>query len=720
MTRGTEAGTILGTVGYMSPEQASGEPVDFRSDQFSFGSILYEMATGRRAFERPTAGADALGDHRGRARAAAPTAAPRLPTSLAWIVERCLAKDPEDRYGSTRDLARDLAALRDHSSGRLGVRRRAAGRAPTPALARRARRRGARRRPASPSLAFLAGERVQARRDREAPPPKRTTLTFRRGFLTGARFAPDGQTIVYSAAWDGKPQRDLHDARGLDRVAAARDLPRGNPGGLLDGRDGDLARLRDRVGSLLRDARPGAARGRRAARDPRGRRLGRLVAGRQGARRDPRRRRARPPRVPDRKGALRDRSGFLSSVRVSPDGDLVAFLDHPQRATASGDPVASWIGPGRRRTLTDEWARLGRSSGARRERRSSSRPQGKEREIRGSASPAARAARRGFRVWTTSRATASFSTPACCRELPEGHPRARSGRAGGAQPLLARGSSRRTSPRTAGSSSSTRTGAIPSGQRELHDLSAHDGRLGPEAARRGQGAGAVARREVGARGRSRSRAASGSAPDRGRRAAAAAGRRYPSLSLGVLLPGRAADPVRGRGEGRSLRAPSSRTSREALPSPSARRGMRARSFRRTAARSPARPEGLQLIYPATARAGPRTIEGALPSDFLVQWSSDGKSIYVRGAEEQPLTLYRLDLATGRRERWKELAPRDLAGFLEFGPGPQGRADHARRTVLRLHVLHRPEPARPHRGRAGLVEMTEPTRRSDRSLDRKPI
>ena len=203
MPRGTHAGTILGTVGYMSPEQASGEPADFRSDQFSFGSILYELASGRRAFERPT-DAQTLSAIIEAEPPPLLEAAPRLPTSVAGIVDRCLAKDPEDRYGSTKDLARDLAALRDQSSGAS-----APGVATTPG----------RRLRLSPAvlagaaviaaglavLAFVAGQRVQARRDREAPPPKRTAMTFRRGFLTGARFAPDGQTIVYSASWDGRP-----------------------------------------------------------------------------------------------------------------------------------------------------------------------------------------------------------------------------------------------------------------------------------------------------------------------------------------------------------------------------------------------------------------------------------------------------------------------------------------------------------------------------------
>jgi serine/threonine protein kinase len=111
----TQAGVILGTIEYMSPEQASGRPLDFRSDQFSFGVMLYEMATGKRAFRRTTATQTLLaivGEQ------PEPIAAlnPEVPPPLCWIIERCLAKEPEKRYGSTRDMARDLAALRDRFS----------------------------------------------------------------------------------------------------------------------------------------------------------------------------------------------------------------------------------------------------------------------------------------------------------------------------------------------------------------------------------------------------------------------------------------------------------------------------------------------------------------------------------------------------------------------------------------------------------------------------
>ena len=111
----TQAGVILGTIEYMSPEQASGRLLDFRSDQFSFGAMLYEMVTGRRAFRRGSVTQTLLaivGEQ------PEPIAAlnPEVPPPLCWVIERCLAKDPEKRYGSTRDLARDLAALRDRFS----------------------------------------------------------------------------------------------------------------------------------------------------------------------------------------------------------------------------------------------------------------------------------------------------------------------------------------------------------------------------------------------------------------------------------------------------------------------------------------------------------------------------------------------------------------------------------------------------------------------------
>jgi Tol biopolymer transport system component len=106
----TEEGSVLGTVEYMSPEQALARPLDHRSDQFSFGSILYEMATGRRPFKREARAQTLvaiLQDEPEPIRKLNAAAPPELWT----IVRRCLAKKPEHRYGSTADLARDLARL---------------------------------------------------------------------------------------------------------------------------------------------------------------------------------------------------------------------------------------------------------------------------------------------------------------------------------------------------------------------------------------------------------------------------------------------------------------------------------------------------------------------------------------------------------------------------------------------------------------------------------
>jgi eukaryotic-like serine/threonine-protein kinase len=117
---GTSVGLLLGTVGYMSPEQATGAAIDYRSDQFALGVILYELATGSRAFRRDSAPqtlAAIIEDDP----APVDSLNPRLPPQFARIVVRCLAKKPDDRYESTRDLAHDLRDLVHDSSASSGV-----------------------------------------------------------------------------------------------------------------------------------------------------------------------------------------------------------------------------------------------------------------------------------------------------------------------------------------------------------------------------------------------------------------------------------------------------------------------------------------------------------------------------------------------------------------------------------------------------------------------
>ena len=109
----TAPDTLVGTVGYMSPEQAAGKAVDFRSDQFSFGALLYELATARRAFERETKPETLVAILRAEPEPVG-SLNPSVPAPLRWIIERCLAKDPKERFASTEDLVRDLATLRDH------------------------------------------------------------------------------------------------------------------------------------------------------------------------------------------------------------------------------------------------------------------------------------------------------------------------------------------------------------------------------------------------------------------------------------------------------------------------------------------------------------------------------------------------------------------------------------------------------------------------------
>ena len=198
----THPGVVMGTVGYMSPEQASGEPLDFRSDQFSFGSILYEVTTGQRPFQRKTA-AETMSAIIREDPEPIGKAHPEVPPPLRWIVDRCLAKDPEDRYVSTRDLARELAGVRDHVSEIASGAEASIDLGPRPL--RRARRSMVL---AAALLLLLAGSiagwLLAAKRIPKTSAPSFRRLTFRSGLLQNARFAPDGQTIVYGASWAGE------------------------------------------------------------------------------------------------------------------------------------------------------------------------------------------------------------------------------------------------------------------------------------------------------------------------------------------------------------------------------------------------------------------------------------------------------------------------------------------------------------------------------------
>ncbi|HJW14869.1 MAG TPA: hypothetical protein VJ776_09240, partial [Thermoanaerobaculia bacterium] len=518
-------------------------------------------------------------------------------------------------------------------------------------------------------LTFFAGLRVQARRDREAPPPPTKTLTFRRGFLTGARFAPDGQTIVYSAAWDGKPSEIF-----TTRVGSSESRPLGIfPAGVLAiSSAGELAislgcknRWEPCFGTLARVPLAGGTP--REVLDnvgsadwsPDGKELAAIHALEDGDRIE----------YPIGK-MLCKTDGTFTSLRVSPKGDLVAFIEHPQNDTRGAVCVVDRAG--RKKNLTGQWLRILFTLWS---------PSGEEVFFQGIKGDI------GMKTWGVNLAGRVRAAP----WIPGLQDVSRDGVVldTGAYGHVRRdilawvpGASREVNLSWLAQSDAaalSRDGRNLLFSEENYDSASESWTTylrrtdGSDAKLLGEG-----------------KALALSSDEKW----ALVFRPSPSPHL-ALLPA-------GVGEPRDLTAGAVLQYHWVSFFPDGRRiliaaqekGKPPRTYIQDLSGGPPRPfaeegmwatlispdgreiagstlEGLHLIYRADGEGRARAIVGADPGDLLVQWSADGKSILVRGAETLPLTLYRIDLESGRRERWKKLAPPDIAGFMEFEPGPTG-------------------------------------------------
>jgi eukaryotic-like serine/threonine-protein kinase len=335
----TAAGLVLGTVGYMSPEQARGDPSDHRADIFSFGAVLYEMLSGQRAFQGNSP-VETLSAILKEQPPDLTLVVPGLSPGLARIVDRCLEKSRDDRFQSAADLRFALEAVSGVS---------------TPAVSAARRRRVPWKGVAAVAVAALAlgAGFALGRRQPESPPPRFQQLTFRRGAVQGARFTGDGQTIVYAAAWEGQPTElfstrpDAPEARplqmtgmGLFAISAKGEMavvlePQGF------GRvEGTLARAalaggpprQLAAGVLAADWRPDGSE---------------LAIVRSGAGKN-------VLEYPIGRTLYDPSPGHITHIRVSPSGDAVAILVHPVSGDTAG-AVALVDLEGRATTLSTGW-----------------------------------------------------------------------------------------------------------------------------------------------------------------------------------------------------------------------------------------------------------------------------------------------------------------------------------------------------------------------------
>lgn len=191
-------GVIMGTVAYMSPEQAEGKKVDARSDIFSFGAVLYEMVTGRQAFQGDSKAATLAAVLREEP-APVGTVTPGVPRELELLIARCLQKAPARRWQTMADLRSVLEDLLPvvesprHSAPVVSA---------PPAVVAKPRAKWLVPALVGIALGAAAGF-LWARYTLHSQAPEFVRLSFRRGDVLSARFGPDPRTVLYAAEWDG-------------------------------------------------------------------------------------------------------------------------------------------------------------------------------------------------------------------------------------------------------------------------------------------------------------------------------------------------------------------------------------------------------------------------------------------------------------------------------------------------------------------------------------
>ena len=316
----TESFVVMGTAGYMAPEQVRGSAVDSRTDIFAFGTVLYEMVSGRRAFRRETS-AEIMTAILKEDPPELGEMTPPVSPGLERIVRRCLERSPAQRFQSAKDLAFALEALSGTSQ--------TSARQPALATARPKRWAAVVATVAVIAVAivaYFAGMRSRGE------PARFERLTFQRGYIKGARFAPDGQNVIYSAAWEGRPY-EVFTTRIGDHNARSLELKNAMVVGISAA--GDVAVLTNvrrirttswmHVGTLARaPANGGTARQILEA-------VWDADISRDGKQFAVVRKPAGPQQLEYPIGkVLFQTNGYISHPRISPDGKLVAFLEHPQ------------------------------------------------------------------------------------------------------------------------------------------------------------------------------------------------------------------------------------------------------------------------------------------------------------------------------------------------------------------------------------------------------